>query len=130
MSEETKTVHVALQYKDRKQAEIFFTKVLELSLKKTFNLSEDLSYQIFGKKEDVIVDVYANNYSCFEIFITKTKIKHYYEHTCIEIKDKEKFIDRCKKYGIEPFFIKKDSKTLLFIRDFAGNLYEIKEKID
>ena len=130
MSEETKTLHVALQYKDRKQAEIFFTKVLELSLKKTFNLSEELSYQIFGKKEDVIVDVYANDYTYFEIFITKTKIKHCYEHTCIEINNKEKFIYRCKKYGIEPIFIKKETKTLLFIRDFAGNLYEIKEKIE
>lgn len=130
MPEETKTLHVALQYKDRKQAEIFFSKVLELHLKKTFDLSEELSNQIFGKKEDVIIDVYANDYSCFEIFITKTQIKHNYEHTCIEINNKEEFISRCQKYGIEPFFVKKELKTLLFIRDYAGNLYEIKEKIE
>lgn len=128
MTEETKILHIALQYKDRKQAEIFFTKVLKLNLIKTFDLSKELSNQIFGKNEDAIVDVYANDYSCFEIFISKTLINHNYEHTCIEIKDKEEFINRCKKYGIEPFFVKKDLKKLLFIKDYAGNLYEIKEK--
>ena len=127
MTEKTKTIHVALQYNDRKQAEIFFTKILELPLKKTFTLSQELSNGIFGIEEEVTVDVYGDDNSCFEIFNTKAQTKQGYEHICIEINNKEEFIKRCKNYGIEPILVKKGLKTLLFIRDFAGNLFEVKE---
>ena len=126
MSEETNFKHVALQYKDRNKAEVFFTKVLEIPLKKTYPVSKELSKTIFGIDEELLVDVYDNEKICFEVFITKKQTKYTYEHTCIEIKDQDGFIKRCKKYGIEPIFAKKELKTLLFIRDFADNLYEIK----
>jgi len=128
MTKGTKILHSALHYSDRKQAEIFFTKILELKLKKTFTLSKDLSNNIFKINEEVTVDVYSNDEACFEVFITKIKIEHGYEHICIEIDDKEEFIKRCRKYKIEPKIVKKGAKTLLFIKDFLGNLFEIKEK--
>ena len=126
--EEVKTIHVALQYYDRKQAEIFFNKILKLPLKKTFTVSKELSNIIFEINEEVTVDVYGNEEACFEVFITKIKTKYRFEHTCIKINDKNEFIKRCNKYGIKPIFVKKGVKTLLFIKDFAGNLFEIKEK--
>jgi len=129
MKENTYLHHVALQYKDRKKAEIFFTKILNLSFKKTFTLNKKLSNNIFGIDEEVIIDVYSNKDCYFEIFITKRKTKYNYEHISMEISNKEEFIRRCKKYNIQPMFIKKDEKILLFIKDYAGNLFEIKEKI-
>jgi hypothetical protein len=128
MNEKTLLHHVALQYSDRKQAEIFFKKILEIPLKKTFTLSKELTESIFGIKEEVIVDVYANDTSYFEIFITEKRTKYNYEHISIEINYKEEFIKQCKKYNIEPIFVKKGEKTLLFIKDYAGNLFEIKER--
>ena len=62
------------------------------------------------------------------VFITNIQTKYNYEHTCIEIYNKVEFIKRCKKYKIEPIYVKKDNKTLLFIKDFSGYLFEIKEK--
>lgn len=128
MNENTVLHHVALQYFDRGKAEIFFTKVLNLTLKKTFTLNKELSKNIFGINEEVIVDVYSNKDCYFEIFITKRKTKYYYEHISIEVSNLDEFIKKCKKYNIEPIFIKKDEKTLIFIKDYAGNLFEIKEK--
>jgi len=128
MNEKTMLKHIALQYTDRKQAEIFFTKILELPLKKTFTVSKQLSNAIFGINEEAIVDVYANDNSYFEIFITKTHRKYGYEHVGVEINNKDEFIKRCKKYDIEPIYAKKGEKTLLFIKDYAENLFEIKER--
>lgn len=128
MKEKTNLHHVALQYFDRGKAEIFFTKILNLHLKKTFTINKELSNNIFGIKEEVIIDVYSNDSCYFEIFITERKTKYNYEHVSIEISNKEEFIKRCKKYNIQPMFIEKDEKTLLFIKDYAGNLFEIKEK--
>lgn len=128
MKERTIIQHVALQFNDETQAEIFFTKILGLSLKKTFTLPPELSNEIFGIKEEVEAVVYGNDHTRFEIFITKKQSKPIYEHVCIEINNKEEFVERCKKFNIETKFVKKDLKTLLFIKDYAGNLYEVKEK--
>lgn len=128
MNKETILQHVALQYTDKKQANIFFTKILGLQPIKTFDIKGELSEQIFGINENVNIQVYANDKAYFEIFITKKPVDHGFEHVCIEINNKEEFIERCKKHGIEPFFVKKGEKTLLFIKDFSNNLFEIKEK--
>lgn len=128
MTEKIKTIHVALQYSDRKKADIFFNKILGLKLDKSFSLSKDLSKDIFGLSEEVIVDVYKNDEACFEVFITDIQTNYSFEHTCIEIENKVEFLKRCKSYEIEPIFVKKGVKTLLFIKDFSGNLFEIKEK--
>ena len=128
MNEKTVLHHIALLYPDRRKAEIFFTKILKLSLKKTFTLSKELSESIFGINEEVVVDVYSNDTSYFEIFITKRLTNYTYEHISIEINNKEEFIKRCKNYDIKPIFAKKGDKTLLFIKDYAGNLFEIKER--
>ncbi len=120
--------HVALQCNDKEKVETFFTEVLGLPIKKKFTVSGELSEAIFGIDESVDVEVYDNNETRFEIFITQTEEKRGYGHVCIEIDNKKEFIDRCKQYGIKPMFITKGGKNLLFVRDFSGNLFEIKEK--
>ena len=129
MVEETILKHVALQYSDKEKADIFFLKILGLQLKKTFTISKNLTFEIFGIKKDILIIVYENENTCFEIFITNKKNESNFEHTCIQINNKEEFIERCKKYGIKPLLVKKGEKTLHFIKDFAGNIFEIKEKV-
>jgi hypothetical protein len=51
--------HIALQYADKKQADIFFKKILGLDLIKNFNISKELAKQIFNKPEEVKVFVYG-----------------------------------------------------------------------
>jgi len=128
MAEGTLLNHVALQCNDKEKIETFFTEVLGLPIKKKFTVSGELSEAIFGIDESVDVEVYDNNETRFEIFITQTEEKRGYGHVCIEIDNKKEFIDRCKQYGIKPMFITKGGKNLLFVRDFSGNLFEIKEK--
>ena len=128
MKEKTTLHHVALQCFDRQKAEIFFTKILGLPKVKNFTLSDDLSDSIFGIKSSVEIDVYEDGTTRFEVFIDSSGKKTGYEHTCIEVTNRKEFISRCKKYGIEPAVIKKEGKDLLFVMDFSGNLFEVKEK--
>jgi hypothetical protein len=128
MNQKTAIKHVGLQYNDRESARIFFKEILGLNFKKSFSLSKDLTKEIFDIPEDVTIDVYENDDSYFEIFITKNTIKNKYDHVCIEIESKSQLIDKCKKHGIDPIIVKKNDKTLLFIRDFSKNLYEIKQR--
>ncbi|OYD14604.1 hypothetical protein CH333_06780 [candidate division WOR-3 bacterium JGI_Cruoil_03_44_89] len=120
--------HIGLQYRSKEDAETFFNKILGLPMQRTFTMSRELGKSIFGIEEEVGVEVFGNDGVVFEVFIGDAPKRFSYEHICLEVPDKEEFISRCKNYGIEPKIVRKGNKDLLFIRDFSGYLYEIKEK--
>ncbi len=122
----TKINHVALQFKTKKEADIFFEKILDIPKVKEFDLSKNLSEEIFNVSKEVSVCVYDNQKTRFEVFISGEKQDFSFNHICIEIKNREKFIEKCKKYDLEVNLVKKGEKTLLFIKDFNKNIYEVK----
>ena len=128
MEERTLLNHVALECNDEEGAKTFFTDVLGLLLTKKFEISEELSETIVGIRGNVDVLVFDNNEMRFEVFISQVGKKHGYEHICIEVDDKNEFIGRCRKYEIEPMIVKREGRDLLFVRDYSGNLFEVKEK--
>ena len=127
MIKSTELKHIALSYKSKKEADIFFNKILGINLQKSFTLEKKLADKIFNKNEDVSVLVYSNECSYFEIFISDVISNNVYEHICIKVKSKKELINNCKKYKIKPFYVKKGEKNLLFVRDFSNNLFEIIE---
>jgi hypothetical protein len=127
MDEDVILNHVALQYSNKKYADVFFTEILGIPKEKSYKLSHELSQVIFGIPSETEIVVYSNMNISFEIFIYKEKNKTNFTHTCIEVKDRKKLIKLCKEKGLYPQIIKKDEKELLFVRDFSNNLYEIKE---
>lgn len=120
--------HIGLQYQDKLQAETFFGKVLGLPTQKEFTLPAELSQAIFGINESVEVIAYGDDNFKFEIFITGSPKASSYEHIGWIVTNKTEFIELCQNNGIDPIIAKKGEKELLFIRDFAGYLYEIKEE--
>ncbi len=126
---ETTIHHVAVMCTNRVKAEIFFTKILGVPLAKNFFLSAEMANVIFGVSEKIEIDVFDDGCTRFEVFYEKSKRKILFEHICIEVKHKHEFIIGCKEYGLEPFEVQKDGKTLLFVRDFSGNLFEVKEQV-
>ena len=128
MKKDTKLHHIALECADRGKAEIFFTSILEIPKARSFSLTEDLSKAIFDIKKPVEIDVYDNGIMTIEAFITGENKPRGFEHTCIEVKSIQKLIECCKQYGITPSIIKKGEKDLMFVKDFSGNVYEVKEQ--
>ncbi len=118
--------HVALQYKNKSESDIFFREILGLELIKEFKLSKLLAKQIFNVSEEINVFLYANKDLAFEIFITDYKTEYFFNHVCIKVPDKEEFVKKCKNNDLKPFFVEKGDKKLLFVKDFSDNLYEIK----
>lgn len=118
--------HVAVECDSQEHAERFFSELLGLPKVKSTLLSKELSVEIFGIGEDVRFDFYAEGTTRFEVFISQRQRQPTYAHVCIEVDDKDDFVLRCRHQGLEPFFVDKDGKQLLFVRDYSGNLYEIK----
>ncbi len=118
--------HIALQFKSKENADTFFSDILGINKTKEFELSKNLSEKIFDISEEVKVCVYENEDCKFEVFITDSKNNFSFNHTCIEIDDKEEIIRKCRENGLEVRLVEKNDKTLLFINDFADNIYEVK----
>ncbi len=118
--------HVAVECGSQELAERFFSLILGLPKVKSTLLSEEVAEEIFQIRKEVRFDFYENEGTRFEVFVTDTPVQSGFAHVCISVGDKNGFVSRCKEQGLAPFFVQKDGKELLFVRDFTGNLYEVK----
>jgi len=118
--------HIALCYTTHEDAVIFFSKVFGFKYVRGFQLSSSLSKKIFNISRVVDVDVFENENMRFELFYAKMVIGDVYSHVCIEVEDKKDLVKKCQQYNILSYFVKKNDKELLFVRDHNKNLYEIK----
>jgi catechol 2,3-dioxygenase-like lactoylglutathione lyase family enzyme len=126
MAKEVVIQHVAVECSDQQSADRFFTTILGIPKIKDTMLSKELSAAIFGISNNVPIEIYDNGKTRFEVFINTTSREPTYDHICIEVGNKSDFITQCKQQGLDPFFVEKEGKQLLFVRDFSENLYEIK----
>jgi len=121
-----KVNHIAIQVKNKKD-ELFFTEILGMEKVGNFKIAPHLSEAIFKKKRTVEVTIFVKDNFKIELFITGRRVVPSFNHICLEIPDRKSFIERCKKYGIEIILVKRKGKESLFVRDFSGNLFEIKQ---
>ncbi len=122
--------HIGLQCHERKSFSCFYENVCGCQLVKTFTLSDELHRNIFGGNDEVEVVVYENDYFRFELFLVDKKHQRGCAHLCIEVDDREEFAVCCKQNDISISWIQKNGKQLLFVRDFSGNVFEVKQKQD
>ena len=128
MGDEVTIQHVAVECADQESADRFFTGVLGMPKVKHSMLPEELSRVIFKMDKSTIFDLYDNGKIRIEVFISAEKRQRTYNHICIGVDDKHEFITRCQRQGFEPFFVEKNGKQLLFVRDFSDNLFEVLER--
>lgn len=109
----------------------FYVNLLNAYLVKEFQISRDLVQRIFAietEREDLSVMVFEIENQQFEVFITSEKRDNCFDHICISVENVKAFIHLCQKMDLEVSFVPKGEKELIFVKDFVGNLFEIKEK--
>lgn len=122
--------HAALTCSTENNADKFYRELLGLNKSKPKTLSADLAQAIFNLDADLQIIDYTNENVHFEIFVT-SRIDHpsgQIAHQCLEVDDLPGFIRKCRIMGVEVALIAKGDKTLTFIKDYDGNLFEIKGK--
>ncbi|MBE3122768.1 MAG: VOC family protein [Thermoplasmata archaeon] len=126
MVKEIHIQHVAVECSDQQSSDRFFTTTLGIPKIKSTILSKEVSAAIFGINKNVPIEIYDNGKMRVEVFINTTRREPTYDHICIEVDNKSDFITQCKQQGLDPFFVEKEGKQLLFVRDYSNNLYEVK----
>jgi catechol 2,3-dioxygenase-like lactoylglutathione lyase family enzyme len=92
-------------------------------------LNEPLTEQIFGRAHECKIILYGNEYFAIEVFVTARAQEKgpSFEHLCLEVEKREDFLAQCQSNGIEVKRIPKGDSLLVFIEDYDGNLFEVKE---
>ena len=120
--------HVALVAASEDKSDIFYSELLGLTKSEPKTLPLALSKAIFNVDRELLMINYQDEHVHFEIFITdphKVNSRRI-AHSCLEVQDLETFLEKCHSLNVDVARIPKGDKTLTFIRDFDGNLFEIK----
>ena len=121
--------HVALVCSSEENANDFYGGILGLQRMRTSVLPKDLARQIFGMDRECQMLVYGNDRFTAEVFVAENLPggEGSFEHVCLEVEDVEAFVAACKAEGVTVNRVLKGERLLTFIRDFDGNLFEIKQ---
>ena len=122
--------HAALTCSSEKNSDKFFKNLLGLQKSEPKTLPRALSKAIFGVDSELRIINYLDENVHFEIFISSHSRNSdgKIEHICLEVENLQVFLKNCHDLGVELSQIPKGDRTLTFIRDFDGNLFEIKHK--
>ena len=122
--------HVALTCSSEENADTFYADLLGLTKSEPKALPLELSKAIFNVDTEMLMINYQDEQVHFEIFITGSNGGNCRNiaHTCLEVDNLEVFLEKCRGLKVDVTRIPKGDKILTFIKDFDGNLFEIKER--
>jgi len=128
--EKMRLKHVGLVCRSENNSDRFYENLLGLKKIGSKMVPGDLSRQIFNLNSEYKIVNYANDAIHFEIFIDahRTYDDKRIEHICLEFEDLEAFLAKCQQMAVTILKIHRGDAVLTFIRDFDGNLFELKEK--
>ena len=122
--------HAGLTCSTEDNADKFYRDLLGLNKSEPKKLPSDLSKAIFNLEAELQMINYMDEHVHFEIFVTNQPraAQRPIEHLCLEVDDLTGFIEKCRRMQAAVALIPKGDKTLTFIKDFDGNLFEITQK--
>lgn len=120
--------HVALTASSEEKADAFYADLLGLTRSAPKILPLELAKAIFNVDRELVIINYQDDRVHFELFIAPSHGSNSprIEHTCLEVDDLDKFLAKCRSLNVDISQIPKGDKILTFVRDFDGNLFEIK----
>ncbi len=122
--------HVGIVNASPDQAEKFYGEFLGFEKSREYTVPSELSEQLFQLSTDIKAVVYKKDGILFEIFIYPDSVpaSHEIRHTALFVDDLTAFLDRAGQFNVEHIIGKTPEKTVHFIKDYAGNMIEVKQK--
>jgi len=124
-----KVRHYGLACRSEETADRFYEKFLGLKKLERKTVPAALAGAFFGLSRDLAVLNYAGDGVYFEIFIHEEtpSTTGSPAHICLEVEDLAAFLERCRAMDVSVIRAPRGEQWITFIRDYDGNLFEIKE---
>ena len=122
--------HIGLVNASEEQAEKFYGDFLELEKSREYVVPAELSAQLFNITNDINAVVYEKNDIRFEIFIYSDSVPASPEirHVALFVDDITAFLKRAVQFQVDHIIGRTSEKTVHFIKDYSGNMIEVKQK--
>jgi len=126
----TKLNHVAVFNRSEAQARKFYGELLGFEERYGFDVTKDLAEKIFDVAQHLHVLVFFSGTFKLEVFVAAedVPVATAINHICFEVPGRPEFIRRCRRLGVEVREIPREHGVTIFVKDFYGNLLEIKEQ--
>ncbi len=120
--------HVAVWNSNEKNAYLFYRDIIGFEYLYEFHATKKVVEDIFALKQPMNILVFGNKETKIEIFINDIKPypRHPVNHICFEVEDALAVYRKTEKMGLPRKIIKRERHEIIFIKDFDGNLFEIK----
>ena len=122
--------HVGIINKNEEQAVRFYKDFLGFEITKESIVSKELSERLFAVSRDIRLLVFERDGIKVEVFISPeyNPPSPDLNHIGFLLDNFSEIIEKATKAGVELIVGKTKEKTVYFIKDFSGNLIEIKQK--
>ena len=123
--------HMAMVCSSIERADRFYEGILDLKKIKSGTLDRTFGEQLFNISQECKMILYGNEEFKIEVFVADSnpKMKAPYVHVCLEVNDRKSFTKKCEEAGLSVKRIPRGDYMIVFIEDYDGNLFEIKESI-
>ena len=124
-----KVSHLGLACRSEESADRFYEKFLGMKKLDWKTVPASLAGAFFGIPSDLAVLNYVRDDVNFEVFLHEGErpAAAHPAHICLEVEDLEAFLERARAMGVPVIRAPKGDRWITFIRDFDGNLFEVKE---
>ncbi|NIO04379.1 MAG: hypothetical protein GTN74_07100 [Proteobacteria bacterium] len=122
--------HIALVCRSEESSDRFYQDLLGFEKIRSSIVSEELSRGFFGFDSSFRAMTYTKDRMTFEVFVIEEAVGMgpRFNHVGFEVEDRAKFLEKCREMHVEIVEIPKGERIITMIKDFDGNLFEIKEK--
>jgi methylmalonyl-CoA/ethylmalonyl-CoA epimerase len=122
--------HAGVINTSREDALRFYRDFLGLDLTREVSVSQELSEQLFTVSRDIPMMVFEKDGIKIEVFIYPECKQPYpdIKHIGLSLENFSEIIKKASGSGVELVIGKTKDKAVYFIKDFSGNLIEIKQK--
>jgi len=122
--------HVGIINENARQAERFYGDFLKFDKTREFVVPPDLSDQLFRLSREITVMVFERDGIKLEVFLCPDCRRPAIDlaHLGLHVDDLSSLIEQAHASGVDHIIGSTAGKTVHFIRDFSGNLIEVKQK--
>ncbi len=121
--------HIGITNKSEEQAERFYRDFLGLGKTKEILLAPELSNQLFSVFQEIKVLVFEKPGLKIEVFISDFQHANpNFTHFGLMLDNFAEVTEKAQRSHVELIIGKHKDKAVHFLRDFSGNLIEIKQK--
>jgi catechol 2,3-dioxygenase-like lactoylglutathione lyase family enzyme len=123
--------HMAIVCSSIENADKFYEEILGLKKIKSGTLDRAFAEQLFDISQECEMILYGNEDFRIEVFVTVSdpELKAPYVHVCLEVNDRKSFTKKCEEAGLTVNRIPRGDYPIVFIEDYDGNMFEIKESM-